>query len=82
MSACRPRGPACLANHACPTGLFRIAQYQRKAAKNLGDPASQQMIEQQAKMMDTYATWIKHIDLRIELTDAGIELKEAVDSQP
>jgi hypothetical protein len=59
-----------------------IAQYQRKTAKTMSDPSSQQMVEQQAKMMDTYAQWIKHIDVRVELTDAGIELKESVDSQP
>ena len=56
-----------------------FAQFQRKAAQSLGDPNAQKMMEEQAKMMDMYADWFKHVDLRIELTDAGIELHESVD---
>jgi len=58
-----------------------IAQFQRKTAATMTDPAIKQSMEQQAKMMDMQADWFKRVDIRVELTDAGIELRESVDSQ-
>jgi len=58
-----------------------IAQIQRKAGRLTSDPNAQQMAEQQAKMMDAYAKWIKHLDLRLDLTETGIEFKESIDAQ-
>jgi hypothetical protein len=58
-----------------------IAQVQRKTAAALPDPAQKQMMEQQAKMMDMYASWFKRIQVRVELTETGIELLESVDMQ-
>ncbi len=58
-----------------------IAQYQRKTAAAISDPAMKQSLEQQAKMMDMQADWFKRIDVRVELTDLGIELHESVDVQ-
>ena len=56
-----------------------IAQFERKAAAALTDPVAKQSMEQQAKMMDSYASWIKRFDARVELTDQGVELIETVD---
>ena len=56
-----------------------IAQFERKAAAALTDPAAKQSMEQQAKMMDMYADWFKRFDLRVELTETGIELLETID---
>jgi hypothetical protein len=58
-----------------------FAQYMRKLSASMPEPASKQSMEQQAKMMDMYADWFKRIDVRVELTDTGIELLETVDMQ-
>jgi hypothetical protein len=58
-----------------------IAQTMRKGAKAASDPDAQKMMEQQAKMMDMYADWFKRADIRVELTEQGIELHETVDMQ-
>jgi len=58
-----------------------IAQFQRKTAATMTDPSMKQSMEQQAKMMDMQADWFKRVDIRVELTDAGIELRETVDAQ-
>jgi hypothetical protein len=58
-----------------------IAQTMRKGAKSASDPDAQKMMEQQAKMMDMYASWFKRADIRVELTEQGIELHETVDMQ-
>jgi len=58
-----------------------IAQFQRKAAAAMSDPSTKQSMEQQAKMMDVYADWFKHVTVNVELTDQGIELHESVDMQ-
>ncbi|HEV2608030.1 MAG TPA: hypothetical protein VGT79_08610 [Xanthomonadaceae bacterium] len=58
-----------------------VAQFQRKTAAAMTDPTIKQSMEQQAKMMDMQADWFKHVDIRVELTDAGIELHESVDAQ-
>ena len=58
-----------------------IAQFQRKTAATITDPTIKQSMEQQAKMMDMQADWFKRVDLRVELTEQGIELHEAVKVQ-
>ncbi len=58
-----------------------IAQFERKSAKTMADPEAQHMMEEQAKMMDMYADWFKHVDARVELTEQGIEFREMVDMQ-
>jgi hypothetical protein len=58
-----------------------FAQYMRKMTATLSDPAAKQSMEQQAKMMDMYADWFKRLDVRVELTETGIELRETVDMQ-
>lgn len=58
-----------------------FAQFMRKMDASMPDAASKQSIEQQAKMMDLYADWFKRIDMRVELTETGIELLETVDMQ-
>ena len=58
-----------------------FAQYMRKGAQSLGDANAQKTMEQQAKMMDMYADWFKRVDIRVELTEQGIELHESVDTQ-
>jgi hypothetical protein len=62
-------------------GYHLIAQFQRKASAALSDPSAKQSMEQQAKMMDMYADWFKHVGVNVELTDQGIELHESVDMQ-
>lgn len=58
-----------------------LAQAMRKSAHAATAPASQKMLEQQAKMMDMYAEWFKRADIRVELTEQGIEMHEAVNMQ-
>ena len=58
-----------------------FAQFQRKTAAALSEPEAQKMMEQQAKMMDMYADWFKRMEIRVELTEQGIELHESVDMQ-
>ncbi|HTD29143.1 MAG TPA: hypothetical protein VK660_07100 [Xanthomonadaceae bacterium] len=58
-----------------------IAQTERKSEASMTDPTMKQSIEQSAKMMDMEAGWFKRVDMSVELTDQGIELKESVDTQ-
>jgi hypothetical protein len=58
-----------------------FAQFQRKTAAALSEPEAQRMMEQQAKMMDMYADWFKHMEIRVDLTEQGIELIELVEVQ-
>ncbi len=58
-----------------------VAQFQRKAAAAISDPAMKQSMEQQAKMMDMQADWFKRVDLSVELTEQGIELHESATVQ-
>jgi hypothetical protein len=56
-----------------------FAKQMRKTAQSMNDPAAQQMMEHQAKMQDMYAEWIKRAEIRVDLTDQGVELRETLD---
>ena len=58
-----------------------IAQFQRKTASALTDADAKKAMEQQATMMDMQADLFKRADIRVELTEQGIELHESVDTQ-
>ncbi len=59
-----------------------LASFMRKSAQSMPDGSqSRQMLEQQAKMMDTYAGLFKRAEVSVELTEQGIEFHESVDMQ-
>ncbi len=58
-----------------------IAQFQRKTASTLGDAEAKKTMEQQATMMDMQADLFKRADIRVEVSEQGIELHESVDTQ-
>lgn len=58
-----------------------LADMMRKSAQGMGDAEAQQSMQEQAKVMDMYASFIKHVDLTVDLTEQGIELHESVNLQ-